>query len=766
MTNKPADLSETQLFVTGMDCASCVRHVEKAIRTLPGVQDVNVNLAQGKARVMFDATQVTTDAIARAATDAGYPSTVPTDNIDADRKQHADAHDEHARQWKRRAIVGVILWAPAELIHQITTWTHPHAHHGITWMTWLGLITSTIAIAFIGSAFFRSALAAARRKTTNMDTLISLGASVAYGYSLVSLIGAIAGAWTLPEHLYFVEATALLALISVGHWLETRARDRAGAAIRQLLELAPETAWRLPARKKRLLSLGVIQPNKVAPDAEQEVPVRDLLLGDRVLVKPGMRVPIDGEVEAGTSSVDESMLTGEPLPVTRSPGDKVFGGTLNRDGALTIRVTAIGADTALAQIIQLVDNAQNAKPPVQQLADRISAVFVPVVLLIALLVGAGWLAYGTSMGWDGRDTWGQIAKTVCSVLIIACPCALGIALPAALMVSTGWGAKHGILIRSLDSLQRGERVKIVVLDKTGTITQGRPRVESIQLADEAFERELLYLAGSAEMQSEHPLGRAIVEAAREKGIELHAPDAFSNEPGIGVHATVRGRRVFVGRDLALSTSVSSGVGVYLVSEQNQKRLLGTIRLTDTIRPDSAEAIARLNALGVRVVMLTGDHAESAQSVAAAVGIDRVVAGVKPDGKAATIAELKRELGPGEAIVMVGDGINDAPALASADLGIAVGSGSDIAKQSAGIVLVGNSLHGAADAIELSKLTMKKIRQNLFWAFFYNVLAIPAAAMGVLSPKIAAAAMAASDVTVIGNALLIRRQMSRRRGATK
>jgi Cu+-exporting ATPase len=764
MKQNDSDVCETQLLVSGMDCASCVSHVDKAIRNVHGVHEVNVNLAQGKARVRFDPSQVGMDRIAQAATDAGYPTSIPSDDAGADRKHHEEADDLHARGWRRRAIVGVLLWAPAEALHWIIHWTSPHSMHGITWMTWLGLVTSTAAIVYIGGAFYRSAFAAARRGTTNMDTLIALGASVAYGYSLVSLIGALAGAWQLPDHLYFVESTALLALISVGHWLETRARGKAGAAIRQLLELAPDTALRLPPKKKRLLSLGVIQANNAVAQVEQEVPVRDLVVGDRVLVKPGMRVPIDGEVESGTSDVDESMLTGEPLPVTRTTGDKVIGGTLNRDGALTVRVTAVGADTALAQIIRLVDDAQNAKPPVQQLADRISAIFVPTVLVLALLVGVGWYIYGSSVGWESREMWGKIANTVCSVLIIACPCALGLALPAALMVSTGWGARNGILIRNLDALQRGERVKTVVLDKTGTITLGKPRVASILSVDDVFERELLFLAGSAELQSEHPLGQAIVQAARERGIELQSPESFVNEPGVGVKATVQGRRVFVGRDAG--EPEAGGVGVFLVKDGGERRLIGRITLADTVREDSREAIARLHALGVTVVMLTGDHESTAKQVAAEVGIDRIIAGVKPDGKAQTIALLKSELRPGESIIMIGDGINDAPALAGADLGIAVGSGSDIAKQSAGIVLVRNSLHGAVNAIELSRLSMRKIRQNLFWAFFYNVLAIPAAALGVLSPTIAALAMALSDVTVIGNALLIRTQMERRSVTTK
>ncbi len=761
MSESSTNLSQTQLFVTGMDCASCVGHVDKAIRSVPGVREVNVNLAQGRARVTYDPAQVQTDRIAQAASDAGYPSSVPSDDPAADRQHHAHDHDHHADNWARRAIVGLILWGPVEALHWITQWTSPHLHHGINWMTWLGLITSTIAIVYIGSAFYVSAFNAARRGTTNMDTLISLGATVAYVFSLVSLFGALAGAWQIPQHLYFVEATALLALVSTGHWLETRARDRAGIAIRELLELAPDTALRLPAKKKRLLSLGVIQPGAANADVEVEVPVRELVLGDRVLVKPGMRVPIDGEVESGMSDVDESMLTGEPLPVTRKQGDKVIGGTLNRDGALTVRVTAIGENTALAQIIKLVDDAQNAKPPVQRLADRISAIFVPAVLVLAACVGVAWLVYGMHAGWEMRDTWGRVANVVCSVLIIACPCALGLALPAALMVSTGWGARHGILIRSLDALQRGERVKIVVLDKTGTITQGKPRVASVLSVDDVFERELLYLAGSAELQSEHPLGQAIVENARERGIELRKPEAFVNEPGMGVRATIDGKRIFVGRDTA--DPAAAGVGVFIEQESGPSRLLGRITLTDTIRPDSRQAIAHLHALGVKVVMLTGDHESNAKKVADEVGIDRVVAGVRPDGKAATILQLKSELRRGEAIIMIGDGVNDAPALAAADLGIALGSGSDIAKQTAGIVLVRNSLQSAVEAVELSRLTMKKIRQNFFLAFFYNVLAIPIAALGILNPKIAALAMALSDVTVIGNALMIRVQMRRRSG---
>ena len=747
--------AEGALTVRGMDCASCVAHVERAVRKIDGVRDVAVSLARGRATVRFDADRVALDRVATAITDAGYPSSIEAAMTHAEHAGHEAAHAaEHAGAWRRRAIVGVALWAPVEALHWTLTLAGSHAAHGITWMTWLALVTSTASIAFVGGAFYRSAFAALRRGTTNMDTLISMGATVAYGYSLVALVGALAGAWTIPDHVYFTESTALLALISLGHYLETRARDRAGIAIRDLMKLASDTALRLPseaAPKKRLLSLGVIQPgaNAVASDEPVEVPVGELVVGDRVLVRPGDRVPIDGVVERGTSSVDESMLTGEPLPVTRGPGEDVTGGTINRDGALTVRVARVGSETVVAQIVALVENAQNAKPPVQRLADRISAVFVPTVLALSVLVGVGWFTYGVHAGWDARHTWGAIANAVCSVLIVACPCALGIALPAALMVSTGWGARHGILIRNLDAIQRGERVRVVVLDKTGTITEGKPRVDAIEAAPGVDARELLRLAAGAESHSEHPLAEAIVAHAREQGVDVIEPGAFANEPGVGVRATVDGRRVFVGRD-----GDAGGIAVFADDVR-----LGTIALVDTTRDDSRAAIARLRAIGVRVVMLTGDVEANARRVAAEVGVDDVISGVRPDGKARAIEDLKAGLAPGDAVVMVGDGVNDAPALAAADLGIAIGTGSDVAKQTAGVVLVGGSLHAAVDAVRLSRITMRTIRQNLFFAFAYNVVMIPLAALGGLTPTWAAAAMMLSDVTVIGNALRIRRSMS-------
>jgi Cu+-exporting ATPase len=723
-----------------MDCASCVAHVTRAATALPGVRRADVNLARGRAVVAFEPGAVKPEAIASAITGAGYPATPQAAGADAaaTERLRIDRQRAHARAWFVRAVVGIVLWLPVEILH----WALPH-HHGIGWIDWLALATATVAIAFIGGAFYRSAARALVRGTSNMDTLISMGASVAYGYSLVALVGALMGRWALPA-VYFNEATGLLALISLGHWLEARARDQAGSAIRELLNLAPAMALRLGQGAQA-----------------EEVPVAELSKGDRVLIRPGDRVPVDGVVLNGKSDVDESMITGEPLPVLRQERDEVIAGTLNQTGRLLIRATKVGAETALAQIVRLVETAQNSRPPVQQLADRVSAVFVPTVLVIALLTGVGWYVYARD--WEAGAKWAMIAKSVCSVLIIACPCALGLAVPATLMVGTGRGAKRGVLIRDIDALQNAEHIDIVVLDKTGTVTRGRPIVAEIVPADGVQADELLRLAGAAEQYSEHPLARAILERARERGIELAEPDSFEYEPGLGVIASVEGQRLVVGNDALLTKhgaapAPASDHGHRSVVHVGRKEpaggvvRLGSIYVDDEIKADSKAAIAELHRMGIRTVLLTGDNAAAAAAIARAVGIDDVRADVRPGGKADAVRELAR----GGRVAMVGDGINDAPALAAAHLGIAIGSGSDIAKETGGIVLVSGSLTGIVTALRLSRATMTKIRQNLFLAFVYNVLAIPLAAMGMLTPLVAAGGMALSDVTVIGNALLLRR----------
>jgi Cu+-exporting ATPase len=741
------------LDVSGMDCASCVAQVSKAAAALPGVRKADVNLARGRAVVEFDPAQVAPEQIASAITRAGYPSKPQGHEHDpaAAEEHRLQSQRAHARQWFGRAVAGVALWLPVELMH----WLLPlfgvqRAHHGVRgvgWMDWLGFTTATIAIVFIGGAFYRSAWKALQRRTSNMDTLIAMGASVAYGYSLVALIGALTGRWPLP-HLYFTESTGLLALISLGHWLEARARDQAGSAIRELLNLTPAVAMRLKN------------------DAEyEEVPVSSLHKNDQLLIRPGDRIPVDGIVLSGQSDVDESMITGEPLPVLRQSGDEVIAGTLNQTGRLILRATKVGSETALAQIVQLVETAQNSKPPVQKLADRISAIFVPTVLAIALATAVGWYAYAHAHGWEAGRTWAMIAQSVCSVLIIACPCALGLAVPATLMVGTGRGAQRGILIRDIDALQHAERITTVVLDKTGTITRGRPVVAGIVVYDGVVEDELLRLAAAAEQFSEHPLARAILDKARQRGVPITDPDSFNYEPGLGVVAAVNGQTLIVGND-ALLLQHGARPNVHDIDESHRSIVhvarkdaaggavtrLGALLIDDEIKPDSKAAIAELHRMGLKTVLLTGDNADAANAIAREVGIDDVRADVRPDQKARVIRELAQD----GSVAMVGDGINDAPALAAADLGIAIGSGSDIAKETGGIVLVSGSLTGIVVALRLSRATMTKIRQNLFLAFLYNVLAIPLAALGLLTPLIAAAAMALSDVTVIGNALLLRR----------
>jgi Cu+-exporting ATPase len=745
-TEPGAEPCESAFAVQGMHCASCVAHVEKAAGKVTGVVSASVNLARGRAVVRFNPKTTDEQRIARAISDAGYAATLesPSGNTEQKRieRQRADA-----RGWFVRAIVALALWAPVEAMH----WTLPlvGVHHA-AWMDSLALVTSTIALGFVGSSFYISAWQALRRGTSNMDTLIALGASVAYCYSLVALFGYYAGWWQTLPALYFMESTGLLALISLGHYLESAARHRAGSAIHHLLNLAPTQAIRVDDGEPR------------------EVPVADLQAGDRILIRPGDRIPIDGVVLEGRSEVDESMISGEPLPVARGPGDEVIGGTLNQHGRFVVRVSKVGAETALAQIVRLVEHAQSSKPPVQKLADKIAAVFVPAVLAVALTTGVGWYAWGAWHGWSTAAIWGELAKSVCSVLIIACPCALGLAVPTVLMVGIGRGAQRGILIRDIDALQNAERIHTVVLDKTGTVTAGRPTVARVIPHDGVAEDQVLRLAAGVEQYSEHPLAKAIVRQARERNLVLPQPESFANEVGLGVKASIEGTTLLVGNlKLMVQHHPASQDGwngaavdapgqtsVHLARVTGEAlQPLGTILIADELKPDSRDAVAELHAMGLKSVLLTGDNSVAAQHVAREVGIDDVRADVRPGEKAAVIAELQRS---SRGVAMVGDGINDAPALAAADLGIAIGSGSDIAKEAGDIVLVSGSLTGIATAIRLSRATMRKIRQNLFLAFVYNVVAIPIAAFGLLNPIIAAAAMAFSDVTVIGNSLLLKR----------
>jgi Cu+-exporting ATPase len=744
--------TQVAMQVNGMDCASCVAHVEKAARDVNGVVGCQVNLARGRAVVRFDPARTSAAVIASAINEAGYEAEPESALMSAAATESARLarHRREASAWFRRAMVGIALWLPVELAHWTATGAGFHSWHGP--LDWVALVAGTIAILYIGWGFYAGALRGLRSGSANMDLLIAMGASVAYGYSLVAFTGYHAGWWTKLPALYFMESAGLLALISLGHWLESRARDAAGAAIHELLELAPSEALR-------------VLPDSADATRFETVAVSTLQVGDRVLVRPGDRIPIDGEVVDGRSSVDESMLTGEPLPVARGVGEPVIGGTINHDGRLVVRATHVGSQTALSQIVEMVESAQGSKTPVQRLADRIAAIFVPAVLVIALLTAIGWFIYGSMYYESSAQTWGAVANAVCSVLIIACPCALGLAVPAAVMVGMGRGAHRGILIRDIDALQHAEKVTLVVLDKTGTITTGKPTVTRVVATEGAAEDEILRLAASAEAYSSHPLARSIVEAARARNLHVSEPDEFQSESGLGVVARFGKDTLLVGSesllrrhgkltsgfppDLAQHTLVH--VGWKLDSGKIER--IGILVISDRIKEDSVAAVADLHAMGLKTMLLTGDNRAAAAAIARKVGIERFEAEVLPGGK----ADVVRALQSGKAVVaMVGDGVNDAPALAQADLGIALGSGSDIAKETGQIVLVSPSLAGIAMAIRLSRATMRKIRQNLFLAFIYNVLAIPLAAFGMLNPLIAAGAMAISDVSVLGNALLLKR----------
>jgi Cu+-exporting ATPase len=840
-------MSTASLAISGMNCASCVAHVSKSARSLPGVSNCTVNLARGRATVEFDPDQVSLTQIAGQITSAGYPAEAEQ-SAPGGEAHHKDHQKQDAAGWLHRAIAGLLLWLPVEIAHWVLQLTYPHWHAGHEAMNWIALITSTACLIYVGSRFYKSAFNALLHRTTNMDTLIAMGASVAYFYSLTYFVGGLCRAWPMPmgDELYFMEGSALLALISLGHWLEANARRSAGSAIRELMNLSPVMAARLVENKdeRRTSNVELRTSNKVqaAPETSsslqsstfdvqrstfdlktEDVPVSEIARNDRVLLRPGDRIPVDGIVINGSSSIDESMVTGEPLPVTRIKGDKVIAGTMNVDGALVIRATAVGADTALSHIIAMVEKAQDSRPPVQKLADQIAGIFVPVVLGIALITGLGWFAWGASHHWLTSVTLAHMAKTVCSVLLIACPCALGLAVPAAIMVGTGSGARRGILVRDIDALQNAEKIDTVVLDKTGTITTGKPTVTRIQ-SNGMDETQLLRLAAAAERFSSHPLAKAIVNEAKARSIDLPQPTQFNNRAGYGVTAEVEGRQLIVGNqamlDLPLATATPSpgspgegggeglferataseirnhphpnplpvyrergpeigdvessnlksqisnfksqisepaasakpqaaGSIVYIAEKKSDgTQLLGHIEIADTIKPDSIADIDRLRKMGMHLVLLTGDNLAAAKAIAEQVGITEIHADVRPGDKAAVIENLSKT----RRVAMVGDGINDAPALATAHLGIALGSGSDVAKETGGIVLVGSSLAGVADSILLSRATMRIIRQNLFLAFIYNVLAIPLAAFGLVNPAIAAAAMALSDVSVLGNSL--------------
>ena len=727
--------------ITGMSCAGCVAAVETALRDVPGVVGASVNFAERTAQVT--GTPPATTLIA-AVRDAGYDATELQDAAAETERDRA----ERARYQRlvRNTVVAGVLAAPLMLAEMMGWLPALATSAGQAFWIATGLLTLGILL-YAGGHFFIGAWRQFRHHNANMDTLIALGTGSAWFYSmLVTLFPT--DVPSLARHAYFEAAITIIALINLGSALESRARGKASAAIQRLLGLRPKTA--------RLVDDG----------GERDVPIETLDLGALIRVRPGEKIPVDGLLIGGQSTVDESMLTGEPLPVVKREGDPVTGGTVNQSGTFVFQATRVGEDTVLAQIIASVRQAQNSKPPLGRLADRVAAVFVPSVLIVAVLTALAWFNFGP------EPRAGFVLVTTLTVLIIACPCALGLATPISIMVGVGKAAEHGILIRDGEALQRAGQLTTVVLDKTGTVTIGRPTVSTVKALPGFDETTVLRLAAGLETGSEHPLAQAILNAARERGLTVPALERFEAIPGHGASGSVESRSLLVGNRPLLETA---GIDTAPLATESERlaangqtpvlvaiddRAAGIIAVADPLKPDAAAAIRRLRDSGLRVALLTGDHTATARAIAAEAGIDAVFAEVTPTVKGKVIADFQAR---GEVVGMVGDGINDAPALAQAEVGFAMGTGTDVAIESAGITLVGGSLHGVADAIAISRATVVNIRQNLFGAFLYNTLGIPLAAGALypatgrlLDPMLAGAAMALSSFTVVSNANRLRR----------
>ncbi|RME80218.1 MAG: copper-translocating P-type ATPase [Caldilineae bacterium] len=742
-------LETTTLPIGGMTCASCASHVERALQRLPGVDQASVNLATERATVTFVPGLVGLEDFKKAVADAGYEVLAVPEEATAEEEVDLEERKMQQARFRMRVAwaftVPIILWMFAEMFFGII-WPNATVYN-------LGMIVLALPVLFwVGRNTYRSAAIAVRHAHANMDTLIALGTGVSLLTGPASFFFPIAN--------YAGVAAMIMAFHLTGRYVEETAKGRASQAIRKLLELGAKTA--------RVLR----------DEREVEIPIEDVQVGDVMIVRPGEKIPTDGVVLSGISAVDESMATGESMPVTKRPGDEVIGATVNQEGLLKVEATRVGKDTFLAQVIKLVEECQGSKVPIQEFADRVTGVFVPIVISIALLTVVAWLLLPGVMGslvgagsflpWVNPDL-GVITLALISmvaVLVIACPCALGLATPTALMVGSGMGAEHGILIRTGEAIQTMKDVRIVIFDKTGTITKGKPEVTDMVPAEGYAETTLLQAAAAAESGSEHPLGRAIVERARGEGLSPVEPQEFQAVRGKGVVAQVDGHRVLVGSrrllaDYGVDPSSLEATLVRLEEEAKTAMLVavderpaGVIAVADTMKEDSRAAISELHAMGLQTAMITGDNRRTAAAIARQVGIDHVLAEVLPDGKVAEVQKLQGQFG---LVAFVGDGINDAPALTQANVGLAIGTGTDIAIEASDITLVRGELTGVVEAINLSRATFRKIRQNLFWAFFYNVAMIPLAVIGWMHPVLAEIAMATSSVTVVTNANRLRKE---------